>query len=678
MNRLKLIWMFLSVLLFFQTKAQKPDINRLIESIIESHVDKLDEQTDVALIIEDLESFAENPLNINSTTAAELSRLYVLNEVQIEKLLEYLKNYGPAYSIYELKTIDGFTSDLLQKIEPFIWFGPAGEKTRLKESLKKGNNQVLFRTLGTLQEARGYKSNDEGITPYEGNRLRYYAKYGYEVRDRFSAGFTAEKDPGESFFSGSNKQGFDYYSVHADLKINETFEQVSAGDYLVRAGQGLVVWQGYTTGKSENVLDISKTGQGIRPSTAVDENLFFRGAATTLKFGKSRFSVFYSQKLDDGNVAGNDSLGYWVTSLQTTGYHRTKSEIDDENSVRNTNYGGIFSVFLGNLKIGASIVRQELSKPFIPADQLYNRYRFKGDENLSAGIDYSFNRGKYSLFGEAALSQSKGMAIVQGAVARLNNQLAFSALFRHFDKDYQSLWANTFAEGTNISNESGMYLGVRFLPLKKITLSAYSDYYQSEWINYSTAAPSVGWDAMAQLSVNLSKKTDFYIRFKNEEKHVKSVEDKRYVNLAEKNRKIRLHFNYKPGETVQLKTRFEQVLYQVKEKENGFMVFQDLQFKPRKVALSATARIAWFSTDTYDARIYAYENDLLYTFSIPSYYGKGIRTYLNLQYQISQKIDLWFKIANTSWNDRTTISSGYNEINGNNRTELKLQLRLKI
>jgi hypothetical protein len=74
---------------------------------------------------------------------------------------------------------------------------------------------------------------------------------------------------------------------------------------LVRAGQGLVLWQGYTSGKSENVLGISKTNQGIRPSTAVDENLFFRGVATTLNFGKAKLRIFYSQKNDDGNVVRN-------------------------------------------------------------------------------------------------------------------------------------------------------------------------------------------------------------------------------------------------------------------------------------------------------------------------------------------------------------------------------------
>ncbi len=678
MRRIRQILFLIFAAIATISTAQEKDPNRIIEAIIESQLDKIDEQTDVALIIEDLEGFIENPININATSASELSRLYILNDVQINKLLEYLASFGPAYSIFELKTVDGFTPNLLQKIEPFIQFGPREEKQKFGDAFQYGKNQLMLRTLGNVQEARGYKLNDEGEKPYEGNQYKYYTRYKYEAQDQFSAGFTAEKDQGESFFSGSNKKGFDFYSAHVSLKINKTFEQVTVGDFLVRAGQGLVLWQGYTTGKSENILSISKTNQGIRPSTAVDENLFFRGVATSFNFGKAKVSIFYSQKNDDGNKEGTDSTGYFVTSLQTSGYHRTNSEIEDKNSVRNTNFGGIFSWTFSNLKVGATLIHQQLNMPLVPASQLYNQFRFRGTENLTGGVDYTFNKGKYQFFGEAAMSKSKGKAIVQGAIVNLNDQFSFSLLYRHFDKNYQSLWANTFAEGSNISNESGLYFGTKILPVKFVTLSVYSDLYKSPWINYATAAPSTGWDALTQASVVLSRKVDFYVRYKNEEKEVKFIQDERYVNLPVQNQKLRLHINYKYSEKIILKTRFEHAAYKGLEKENGFLIFQDIQFRPTKIPVNVTARIAYFKTDSYYSRIYAYENDLLYTFSIPSFYGNGFRTYLNLSYKISKNIDCWFKIANTSWNDRDVISSGYNEISGNNKTELKFQLRLKI
>jgi len=183
---------------------------------------------------------------------------------------------------------------------------------------------------------------------------------------------------------------------------------------------------------------------------------------------------------------------------------------------------------------------------------------------------------------------------------------------------------------------------------------------------------------MAQANVVLSRQLQFYLRFKNEEKEVKSVQHERYVNLPEQTQKLRFNLNYRVNETFSVKTRAEYAFYHSMASETGLMIFQDLQYKPNKLPVSISGRVAWFVTDSYNSRIYAYENDLLYTFSIPAYYGKGFRTYLNLQYKISPKIDCWFKIANTGYTNSDVISSGYNAISGNNRTELKFQLRVKL
>jgi hypothetical protein len=672
------------VLLFFGiipliSNAQKSDPDKIIESIIEGQLQNLDEGTDVSLIIEDLEELTENPININSCNETELSRLYILNDIQIKKLLDYILEFGPAYSIFELNSIDGFSPELLSRIEPFIWFGPTDKQPeKLSDALKYGRHQLLLRSLGTLQKAKGYLPKEDGTTHYEGNQFRYYTRYRFEARDKFSVGITAEKDPGEAFLKGSNKGGFDFYSGHLSVKINSIIENIMVGDFIVRTGQGLVLWQEYSMGKSENILGISKTNRGARPFTSVEENKYFRGITSTLKFGDGRLNIFYSQKNVDGNVVSNDSTSSYFTSLQTSGYHRTESEIAEKNAVQDRNTGAIFTWNFNHLKVGTTFSYQYFNMPFIRSSQLYNKFRFNGTENFTGGMDYLFNKGKYQLFGEAAISKSKGKAILQGAVAQLNDQFSFSMLFRHFDKNYHANWSNTFTEGSSTNNETGMFLGTKILPVKFVTLSVYSDFYQSRWISYSTAGPSKGWDIFAQANFIFSQNFEFYIRFKNEEKEQKFTENEKYVNLPKRLQKSRFHIQYKPAETLTLKVRFEHALFKGPEKENGFVVFQDFQFSPRKIPLNISTRLAYFNTKSYNSRIYAYENDLLYTFSIPAYYGKGFRVYMNLKYKISEKLDFWMKIANTSWNDREIISSGYNEIQGNNKTELKFQLRLKI
>ncbi len=154
-----------------------------------------------SFILTKLNSCKINPININASSAPELSRLYVLNEVQINKLLEYLVVYGPAFSIFELKTIDGFTPDLLKKIEPFIWFGPREEAKKMGDAFKYGQNQLLLRTLGTVQKASGYQPREDGSTPYEGNQYRYYTRYRYEASDQFSAGLLQKKIPVNRFLA---------------------------------------------------------------------------------------------------------------------------------------------------------------------------------------------------------------------------------------------------------------------------------------------------------------------------------------------------------------------------------------------------------------------------------------------------------------------------------------------
>ena len=389
MNRfLKITFtLFLSVG-FGAAFSQNPVVEKKLETILESIAENLEDGTDVATVLEDLEELLENPVNINATNKNELLKLYLLNTIQIQNLLAYINEFGPAYSIFELNTIEGFTPELLKAIEPFIQFGEKDEKSvTFSESLNYGRHELLLRTLGTIQIPDGYQERENGPAPFQGNRFRYYSRYRFRAGNKFSAGFTAEKDPGEAFFSQSNKHGFDFYSGHVKLSFNSAFENLILGDFLVRSGQGLVLWQGYAPGKSGNVLDVSKTGQGMQPYTSVDENAFFRGAATTVNMGRNSLSFFYSQKNTDGNIVETDDGSLHFSSLQTSGYHRTKNEVDDEKSISNMHAGLVGSIHFQHIKIGTTLLYQKFDLPLIRSDQLYTLFRFSGRENLNERID---------------------------------------------------------------------------------------------------------------------------------------------------------------------------------------------------------------------------------------------------------------------------------------------------
>ena len=94
--------------------------------------------------------------------------------------------------------------------------------------------------------------------------------------------------------------------------------------------------------------------------------------------------------------------------------------------------------------------------------------------------------------------------------------------------------------------------------------------------------------------------------------------------------------------------------------------------------VSFNLRLAYFDVQDYGARIYAYENDVLYQFSVPAFNNRGFRTYLNIRYRIIKGIDFWLKASNTHYTNISEISSGPNAVIGNNLTEVKMQLRFKF
>ncbi|HNW67725.1 MAG TPA: hypothetical protein PKK66_02610, partial [Bacteroidales bacterium] len=111
--------------------------------------------------------------------------------------------------------------------------------------------------------------------------------------------------------------------------------------------------------------------------------------------------------------------------------------------------------------------------------------------------------------------------------------------------------------------------------------------------------------------------------------------------------------------------------------KHGILLFQDVGVKIPKWNFGANLRFAFFDTDSYDERIYAYENDLLYMFTINGYYGKGVRFYVMLDYGYSF-FDLQLRFSQTFYDDRNSISSAQELINAKHKSEIRAQVIFHI
>lgn len=670
----------LLLLLFLQVPAWSQNAEssfQTLEDLLEAIAADREEDEDLSEWLEELQDLHENPLNINSAGADELLRIPFLNEILVNRLLEYRRKYGAIYSLRELAAVEGFDRLLLEKLAWFVTFGGTPETAAVRRR-QPAAQQLLVRAARNYPPSAGFLSKNEKPPAFEGSPEKLYTRYQYRLSDKFQAGFTGEKDAGESFLRKSNPAGFDFWSGHVALQTPKILRQLLVGDFAARAGQGLVLWQGFTTGKSADVLQVSKNLADVRPYTSTDENRFFRGVAASLHFQRFRMHLFASSKKMDANRETAPDSSITFSSLQTSGYHRTVSEIEDERSVRHRAAGMILTFTTGQVKVGSTLFYERFAFPLQRSGQLYQKFQFSGRENLNGSVDYRWIGGKYQLFGEAAVSRSGGVALLQGAEARLHDQLSFTAQLRHFARNYHTNWGSAFAENEKAINETGFYTGIRLLPLQRVTLSAYADWYRSPWIGYTTAAPSQGADLLVQADFRLSPALSGYLRFKNENKEVKEKSDNRYLHAALHRSQVRFHFRYEPEGPFYLRSRIETVTLRRPTREQGILFYQDVGWTPPKPPLSASLRVALFFTDSYNSRIYTYENDLLYSFAVPAFFGEGLRSYLNLHYRFSTKIDGWFKIGHTRYFDRETISSGYSEIAGHSRGELKIELRYRF
>lgn len=651
------------------------EIEKVIEAIAES------DENDIAnsVVLDDMTRNAEQQLNINTATGDELEQLNILDFNQIQNLISYRKKNGYLISQYELAAIDGFTPELIQKVSPFILFEVPHDSTTL--SPKKIDQKVMMRIRSSFPEAQGFRAVSETKgAAYPGVPISLYGRYHIEIPGKFELGLITDQDAGEDFFKRSNSRGFDYYSGFISFKSRSFLRQVTVGDFLLRFGQGVNFWTGSGMGKSGDGIGIMKSGQGARPYTSTDENRFFRGISTTLGSGPFKLVLFYSNKKRDANITTNSQTGgSYFTSFQTSGYHRTESEVEDEKCVNEQLSGGYAELRFRKFRVGAMFAEQKFDHTMETGTSSYKAKSFSGNENQNIGVDYQLALSRVQLFGEAGFSKNGKPGVVQGLVWHAHPQICWAFYFRHFDSGFQTFYGSSLSESSGNRNETGLYTGLMLYPLPKVKITGFIDLYYFPWLTYSTMSPENGYDYQAQIDYSISRNFSVYVKAKYETKPQKISGSSGVASDADElTTKLRLHTEWIVSEKVTFRSRFEYAGYAFNDlNENGFLAFQDILFKPsRKINL--WFRYAWFKTDGYNSRIYAYENDLLYSFSIPEFHGAGHRIYLNLKWKPTSHITAYLKGGVTLHNGATTWGSGNDLTNGNSRSEIKALLYLRF
>jgi len=650
----------------------------IIESLIESISSREGESADYESLLRDFEYLQRNPVNLNTAGKEELQQLPFLTDFQINSLLEYRQEKGSLLSIYELGMVYGYTDEVIMMMLPFVTAETVPSVGfNLKRGLRYNNQEVDLRTERIIEQARGYTPEDTAgrSSRYSGNPWLYYMRYGFGS-SHVRGGITLEKDPGEDFFQGNNKQGFDFNSAYVMINGLGPVKTVLAGDYRLQFGQGLTLWNGSAPGKSSLSLNIVRRQDAIKAFTGTDENDLFRGLAASAGLGKFVLTLFGSSKKRDANITDTLPGGrICFSSLQGSGYHRTASEKSDEKSVLETAFGGNLHYRNNWLKAGTTLVRYRFDRFWEKGDAPEDAYEFQGTSLVNAGADYTATLGRVQMFGEISHG-NRGWAFLNGALFNANKYASFSLLYRNFRPGFFSHHSEAFSEGSADTNEEAFYAGTEIHPSGKWKVSAYADIYRFPWLKYRVNAPSAGSDYLIQVDYSAGKKTDMFIRFKFENDPVNEDSPAGPIpEVQSRNRLyLRYHCSWSISKSLGLQNRIEiaRVRSGHSSLDKGFMFYQDAEYRPGIIPLVLYLRFAWFDTDSYDSRIYAYESDLTPGFSFSPLYSRGYRTYFMVRYDITPGISCRFRVSQSYFPDKTTVGSGLDMINASTRSELKL------
>jgi len=252
-------------------------------------------------------------------------------------------------------------------------------------------------------------------------------------------------------------------------------------------------------------------------------------------------------------------------------------------------------------------------------------------------------------------------------------------MHRYYSPEYDTFYATAFSETSRINNESGFYLGAEIRPYKKWKISAYADSYRFPWPKYGIDMPSVGADYLLQADYAAKRNISMFWRFKYEGKqgNVSQTESAMPVVVPIQKLSLRYSMSYNIGK-FSFKNVIEGNLVRKADAPwtYGAIASQDVSYDFKTIPLKVDFRYQFFDALKYENRLYSYEKDVLYAFSIPMYFGLGNRYYLNFQYEMNKRLSLWFKIAQTVYaDDREAVSSGNETITGNRKTDARFLLK---
>jgi len=645
-----------------------PDEQQSTERLL----DQVETEADNSEIIDRLNWLQEHPINLNTVGKEELATIPRLSPAEVTAIVSFRQRVGKFSSVDQLAVMENGGEEILRKIRPYIFVENADAS-----GLSSTSINFTSRATKDLQPRAGFQD-----TGFVGSALKNYSRLTIDQAGRLQAGVLFEKDAGERI-------GDSFLSGYLAVKDWSFISQAIVGDYVVEAGQGLVFWRATAFGKgSEAVSVVKKTGLGVQAYRSADEFNFMRGVAVSsnINVGENKLAVTALFSRRALSASGNDES---VSSFYEEGLFRTQSELQKKSNVVERIVGGRLQYnSIDEWSVGGSFYRSSFDKPII-ADRVFE---FNGSSATVIGVDAEMNLGwlgpklsQVTLFGEAARSGDGAGAGIVGSILNLTRNASLALVYRDYSPRFTSLHATGIGERSDTKNERGFYIGTDLQLNKWLHLSGYLDHFKFPWRTFDNPLPTSGRDLLLQADASVTRTLDLTFRYTNKttettEASVDDLSRETRLLVDRSQQKFRLTATYQANKQLRLRGRIEKTIVDyrlLKRSESGYLFYQELRYSASP-GFTAEARLIFFDTDSYDSRLYEYENDLRGVFSNPAMYGKGRRWYVLMRWKAADILNLSAKYSETQKDGVTSIGSGLTEIQGDLDNRISVQLDVKF
>ena len=608
------------------------------------------EPEDADQLIEILESLREVPVDINTASRSVLETIPFLSESEINRIITIRDERGGFNTVEDLYSPGDIDRERIHLLMNFIVIGePEITKRRFIQ-----NTSLRSHVSSELQRRRGYR---------EGQYLGSPVSTHHSIRAGFSpsvhGGMLVAKSAGE-------RSVVERSSGYLSLGLSDDKITITAGDYRLHFGQGLLLSSGFGIAKSGNpARGVFRRPGRIRPAASRSEHYRFRGGAVSLLLPATEAMFFYSRTSRAATVLDDGS----VRTMMTYPVYRTITDQEKKNALTETLFGAhIRRSFYRNASAGLTWYSLRYNREFIPVLPA----RFSGTRNDHAGIDWSVNYRNVHVFGEIGTQLSDvHPAFITGVMLTVTRGLDAALVYRSYPESYTSMYGFPFSERRGpADDEKGIYLGMRYRPAPRHLIEGYFDVYAFSNNERTPGFPVNGSDLIMRIEYPVGEVSVIDARVRRRSRPVPVIsiiddtEERILTDRVQTN--IRINFITTPHRSFRFRMQHERVLVSYppgNEEGSGAYVAADVRWNIRQ-NFRINARYLLYGTDSFDSRLYTSEYDMPGRVRTVLLNGQGSALSFGCQYSVSNNFDLSIKYHELFRSDGVFIGTGFQEVNG--------------